>query len=75
MSSVAELPLQLHQVIDTIKDEEKLTAVYTILKGSTGPFSPMTLDEYVNDINESRQQIKEGKFTDIEDLEKESENW
>ncbi|WP_420319172.1 hypothetical protein [Ekhidna sp.] len=75
MDSVAELQLQLHQVIDTIKDEEKLSAVYTILKGSTGPFSPMSLDEYVSAIDESRQQIKDGKSTDVEDLEKESENW
>lgn len=75
MHSVAELQLQLHQVIDTIKDEEKLSAVYTILKGSPGPFPPMSLDEYISAIDESRQQIKDGKFTDVEDLERESEDW
>lgn len=40
-----------------------------------GPFSPMSLDEYANTIDESRQQIKNGKLTRVEDLEKESEHW
>lgn len=75
MNNVAELQLQLHRVIDTIKDKEKLSAVYTILKGSIDPFSPMSLDEYVNAIDESRKQTKDGKFVEVENLEKESENW
>ncbi|MEQ9466665.1 MAG: hypothetical protein RLN88_04585 [Ekhidna sp.] len=75
MNSVSDLQVQLHQVIDSIQDEEKLMAIHTILKGSSGPFSSMTMDEYINFIDESRDQIRAGRFTSVEDLEKESDNW
>ena len=73
--NVAELKLQLHQTIDTITDSEKLEAIYTLLKGSKGPFESMSLKDYVDAIDESRQQIKEGKATSADDLMKESKNW
>lgn len=73
--SIAELQLQLHQVIDTITDSERLEAVYTLLKGAKGPYEPMSLEEYVGAIDEARQQIGEGKYMSADDLEKESENW
>jgi len=73
--NVAELQLQLHQAIDTIRDSEKLEAIYTLLKGSKGPYEPMSLKEYVGAIDEARQQIKEGKYRSADELEKESENW
>jgi hypothetical protein len=73
--NIAELQLQLHQAIDTITDGEKLEAIYTLLKGSSGPYEPMSTEEYVEAIDEARQQIKEGKFQSVDDLEKESDNW
>ena len=72
---VAELRLQLHQAIDTITDSKKLEAIYTLLQDTKGPYKPMSLKEYVGAIDEARQQIKEGKYTNIDDLEKESESW
>ncbi len=75
MNTIAELQLQLHQIVDTVKDEEKLSAIVTLLKGSTGPFTPMNLDEYMGAIDGARQQMKEGKSLSVEDLEKEVENW
>ncbi len=73
--NVAELQLRLHQAIDTITDGEKLKAIYTLLKGSNGPFKSMSLKEYVGAIDEAKQQIKDGKSTSADDLLNESENW
>ncbi len=73
--SVAELQLKLHQTIDTITDSEKLKALYVLLKGAEQPFSPMSLESYIGAIDEAREQIKAGKSSSIDDLEKESENW
>ena len=72
---VADLQLRLHQVIDAISDSEKLEAVYTLLKGQKGPFKPMSVDEYVEAIDESRQQIIDGKYLDVDELKKESDEW
>ncbi|MEQ9219576.1 MAG: hypothetical protein RLO17_16100 [Cyclobacteriaceae bacterium] len=73
--SISELQLQLHQAIDTINDSEKLEAIYTLLKGSKGPYKPMSIEEYVGAIDESKQQIKDGKYLNVDELEKESDNW
>jgi hypothetical protein len=73
--SVAELQLKLHQTIDTITDTKKLEALYTLLKGAEQPFSAMSLKEYIGAIDEAREQIKEGKSSSVDELERESENW
>jgi hypothetical protein len=36
---------------------------------------PVSKDEYINMVNEADERISSGKFTTIEDLEKEIENW
>jgi hypothetical protein len=73
--SLAELQLKLHQTIDSITDSDKLNALYVLLKGSEPPFPSMPLQEYIDAIDESRLQIKEGRSSSIDELEKESENW
>lgn len=73
--NVADLQLQLHKAIDTITDSDKLVAIYTLLQKTNGPHHPMSIEEYTNAINESREQIKKGDFLSVEDFEKESENW
>jgi len=73
--SIAEIRLQLHQVIDTVDDGEKLEAIYTLLKNSNSPYKSMSLDEYVGAIDEARQEIKGGNYMSIDELEKEAENW
>ncbi|MGF1636005.1 MAG: hypothetical protein ACFCUU_02955 [Cyclobacteriaceae bacterium] len=73
--SVAELQLKLHLAIDTITDSKKLSALNTLIEESTQPFSSMSLKEYIKAIDEARQQIKEGKSSTVDDLEKESEDW
>ena len=75
LMNVAELQLQLHQAIDTISDSEKLEAIYTLLKGSKGPYKAMSTEEYVGAIDKARQQIEDGKYLSVDELEKESGNW
>lgn len=36
---------------------------------------PVSKEEYINMVNEADERISSGKFTTIEDLEKEIENW
>ena len=72
---VADLRLQLHQIIDAIADKEKLEAVFTLLKSNKGPFQSMSQKEYVEQIDEAINQVNEGKYSSADDLEKESENW
>ncbi len=73
--SIEELRLQLHEVIDTITDSAKLQALNTLLQGSRSSHKSMSIEEYVGAIDEARQQIKEGKYLSIDELEKESDNW
>lgn len=73
--NIAELQLQLHQAIDQVTDSEKLEAIYTLLKGSKGAYEPMSTKEYIDTIDESRQQIKDGKYLSVDEFEKQSENW
>jgi hypothetical protein len=72
---VADLQLKLHQTIDGITDSKKLMAIYTLLKGETQASTSMSLEEYVQAIDEARGEIKSGKFTDLQSLEKESEGF
>ena len=73
--AVADLRLQLHEIIDAITDQEKLEAVFTLLENNHGPFQPMSPQEYAGLLDEAIQQVNEGKYLDVDDLEKESENW
>ncbi|MDP2188445.1 MAG: hypothetical protein Q8J69_07150 [Sphingobacteriaceae bacterium] len=72
---VSDLQLKLHQTIDGITDSKKLMAIYALLKGEAQASIPMSLEEYVQAIDEAREDIKSGKFTDLQSLEKESESW
>lgn len=73
--NIAELRVQLHQAIDTITDEVKLEAIYTSLEEKKGPFDPMSLEEYADAIDQSRQQIMDGNYLSADDFEKDSEGW
>ena len=72
---VADLRLQLHEIIDVIADKEKLEAVFTLLKNTKGPFQPMSHKEYVEQIDEAKSQVSEGNYLSVDDLEKESKSW
>jgi len=72
---VADLRLQLHEIIDVIADKEKLEAVFTLLKSAKGPFQLMSHKEYVEQIDEAKSQVSEGNYLSADDLEKESKSW
>jgi hypothetical protein len=73
--SIAELKLRLHQTIESIDDQDKLEALYALLKDTKSKYSPMDLNDYINSIDEAILQIKAGKFSSVDDVEKESETW
>lgn len=73
--SVAELQLKLHETIDGITDQKVLNALYVMLKENQLPDKPMSLEYYIQTLDESRQQVQEGKFSEASDFEKESDNW
>jgi hypothetical protein len=72
---VAELQLKLHQTIDSITDQKVLNALYVMLKERQLSDRPMSLEAYIEALDESRQQVNEGKFSEASDFEKESEGW
>jgi len=73
--SIAELKLRLHQTIDSINDSAKLELLFALLKDTKSKYYPMDLKEYVNSIDEAIHQVKEGKFSSVDDFEEESERW
>ncbi|MFY0601141.1 MAG: hypothetical protein JXR03_15800 [Cyclobacteriaceae bacterium] len=73
--NIADLQLQLHRAIDATKDGEKLQAIFSVLKKTKGPHGPMSQQEYIDSIDEARQQIEEGKSLTVEELEKQSDLW
>lgn len=73
--SIAELRLQLHEVIDTLSNKEQLEAIYTLIKGQDSSMKRMTKEEYTSAIDESIDQIKKGQFLSQQELERESEDW
>ncbi|MGY6521941.1 MAG: hypothetical protein ACXIUD_09450 [Mongoliitalea sp.] len=72
---VAELKSKLHDVINAINDQNKLEALYSLLKDTKSKYATMSLEEYVGAIEEAILQVKRGDFSSVEDFEKESENW
>ncbi|MEP1094267.1 MAG: hypothetical protein ABJG78_04120 [Cyclobacteriaceae bacterium] len=73
--SISDIRLELHQIIDGEDDIQKLAAIYTLLRKSDKPHVRMSVDEYISQIDESRNQIKKGKFQTQEQLEKEVKTW
>jgi len=73
--NVTELKQQLHIEIDNIEDQEQLEEVLTLLHGPKVDFKKMTNEEYVDAIRGAQEEIQRGAFTDVDDMEKESESW
>lgn len=74
--------LELMDWLLHITDESKLKKILafkTILDKEVVAYDskgyPITKDEYINMVHEADERISSGKFTTIEDLEKEMENW
>jgi hypothetical protein len=52
---VAELQLKLHQTIHGITDQKVLNALYLMLKENQLPKKPISLEAYIQTLDESRQ--------------------
>ena len=65
--SISELQLKLHQKIDSIPDSKKLEVLYSLLHADEQNFKAMTLEEYIGNIDEARQQIKDGKSSTLDE--------
>ncbi len=65
---------QLREIINDENDSEKLKEVLALLS-DPGEYKRLTTMEYSREIDEARQQIKDGDSISQDDLEKESEDW
>jgi hypothetical protein len=77
-----DLRTELHRMIDQISDVDFLTALREIVQrtgqpivGYTPKGGPVTKEQYIKDIGEAQQRARAGKYTSVEDLEKNSEKW
>ena len=73
-----QIKSELHQFVD-IGDEQILRMLYAMIteynKFGNLPTRPYSKTEFVEDIKEAEQQIKQGDFLTIEDFEKEAQEW
>lgn len=83
LMSAAELKKAIHQIVDEA-DEDFLEVVYAMMEayakqkdviGYHPDGKPLTLKELKENVRISEEQYKKGKYTTLEDLEKEVESW
>ncbi len=76
--------LNFIQEILAVRNENLISKLESLLKkeklkeeviGFTADGKPITKEAYIQDIDEARLQMKEGKYLSQEELEKQSENW
>lgn len=79
---IAAKKLELLDWLLHIKDESKLKKIIALksvldseVVAHTISGYPVDKAEYINMVKEADERISSGKFTTIEDLEKEIENW
>jgi hypothetical protein len=75
--NTSELKLELHQIIDQVKDSRILEAVYTMLSSQVKIFAhttdnnPVTKEELDLMLNSSEQDITAGRLIDQNDIKNE----
>jgi hypothetical protein len=79
--NTSELKLELHQIIDQVKDNRILEAVYTILSSQVSIFAyttdnkPVTKAELDMMLAASEEDIKTGRLMDQREIKKEINTW
>ncbi|MFN8886499.1 MAG: hypothetical protein ACK5WF_03490 [Cyclobacteriaceae bacterium] len=79
--SNSQLPLELHQFIDQVKDTEVLNAIHTLLKSQVNSVAHSAdgkgLTKYDVDkmLQDSEEDISAGRFIKHQDLKEEISNW
>lgn len=85
MATISDVKSTLRKYIVETEDMEILNHVkdyfMSLLKnkgkiiGYTSEGKPLTVQDYKKDIDEARDQVKQGKIISQEELEKKSDNW
>lgn len=79
--NTSELKSELHQIIDQVKDNRILEAVYTILSSQVSIFAhtsdnkPVTKEQLDVMLDASEEDINAGRLTDQSDVKKEIKTW
>ncbi len=79
--NTSELKFELHQIIDQVKDNRILEAVYTILSSQVSIFAytadnrPVTKGELDITLAASEEDIKNGRIMNQSDIKKEIKTW
>ena len=79
--NTTELQLELHQIIDQVKDNRILQAVHTILSSQVGIFAhsskgePISKSEFDEMIEVSEDDIKAGRLVSQKDLTEKIKAW
>jgi hypothetical protein len=79
--NTSELKLELHQIIDQVKDNRILEAIYTILSSQVSIFAhtadnkPVTKEELDKMLALSEGDIKAGRLTNQTEIKKEIKTW
>jgi hypothetical protein len=79
--NTSELKLELHQIIDQVKDNRILEAVYTILSSQVNIFAytadnkPVTKEELDMMLRSSEEDINAGRLINQADIKKEIKTW
>ncbi|HEY8938516.1 MAG TPA: hypothetical protein VIM65_25020 [Cyclobacteriaceae bacterium] len=79
--NTSELKSELHQIIDQVKDNRILEAVYTILSSQVSIFAytsdnkPVTKEQLDTMLNASEEDINAGRLKDQSDIKKEIKTW
>lgn len=77
----ADLRLELHKIIDEVKDEQILQAIYLMLSSQVGIFAhttegkSLTKDEFDELLQASEEDIQYGRLTTQEKLKEEIKTW
>lgn len=79
---ITQKKMELMDWLLHIEDESKLKKIFALksildkeVVAHTISGYPVDKNEYINMVKEADERISSGKFTTIEDLEKEIENW
>lgn len=77
----SELRLELHRIIDQVKDNNILRAIHMLLSSQLNIFAhtvdgkPLTKEELDNMLELSEEDIKAGRLTNQKDLKEEIKSW
>lgn len=61
--------------LDDLQKKSLLEMMKSFLKYADKPVQPVTIEQYNAELDQAMERISKGKFTTLEDLEKEMQSW